>query len=535
MSQNNPLHRYQIKRKISVGGMATVYVAEDKILGREVALKMMHPHLIQRPDAIKRFSIEAKAIATLSHDNIIQIFDYGEDCNRPFLVMEYIDGMNLQEMLDSYGALPNLIAIGIARQIISGLICTHKNGIIHRDIKPANILLDKNGIIRITDFGIAYLVDAESITLTGSFIGSPYFISPEQAINSKAVTGACDIFSLGVLLYFCLSGELPFTGDTPHAIITAIISNKQEDIRKKNASVLFWLADLIEKCLKKKPSERPTASEMLKIIDQHCQEASLVIDNSRIIDFKDSPENYHASEIALLLNSYQNSAVKDFRCGRITSGLRKKEQARLLENTQYICYKKNIAYKPLIIATIVTLLNFSVICFLLDTKPVSDHQNQQNDKKQQNVIPQDQSSICSRPDTDQNISSNNSQVGSSNIKMNYKQNNRSYSTIKKYQFTKKNTDNKQINSSPTLKSSKPNAVVLTVYTNPPWVTIYIDGVERGITPRTNSFQLSAGKHSLRLKKNGFFEFCDTFSTSSFDTLTRRIKLKPQNVRNPIQR
>lgn len=315
--------------------MASVFLAQDRLLDREVALKMMHPHLVHRADAIQRFSFEAKAIAALSHDNIIRIFDCGENHNRPFLVMEFVDGMNLQEMLDSYGALPNLITIGIARQIICGLICAHQKGIIHRDIKPANILLNKKGIVRITDFGIASLSNAKSFTHTGSFVGSPYFISPEQA-TSKAITGACDIFSLGVLLYFCLTGELPFTGNTPHSIINAIISKKHEDIRKKNPAVLLWLADLVDSCLKKNPSERPEASGILQIIDRQCRGASLSIDCSRIIEFQKSSEQYRASEIKTLFNQYQLSALKDLRSCKIISAIRKREQARLLGDTQYI-------------------------------------------------------------------------------------------------------------------------------------------------------------------------------------------------------
>lgn len=368
MDQNHPLQRYQIKRKISVGGMASVFLAEDRSLDREVALKMMHPHLVHRADAIQRFSFEAKAIAALSHDNIIRIFDYGENHNRPFLVMEFVDGMNLQQLLDSYGALPNLITIGIARQIICGLICAHKKGIIHRDIKPANILLNKKGIIRITDFGIASLSNAKSLTCSGSFIGSPYFISPEQATN-KTVTGACDIFSLGVLLYFCLSGELPFTGNTPHSIINAIISNKHEDIRKKNSTVLLWLADLVDRCLKKNPSERPGASDILKIIDRQCKGASLSLDCSRIIEFQKSSEQYRASEIKTLFNQYQLSASKDLRCCRIPSAIRKKEQARLLEDTQYISLKRKARHLPFFWGGITMLLSGSAIIVFFITKP----------------------------------------------------------------------------------------------------------------------------------------------------------------------
>ncbi len=348
--------------------MASVFLAEDRLLDREVALKMMHPHLVRRTDAIQRFSFEAKAIAALSHDNIIRIFDYGENNNRPFLVMEFVDGMNLQELLDSYGTLPNLITIGIARQIICGLICAHQKGIIHRDIKPANILLNKRGIIRITDFGIASLSNSKTLTRGGSFIGSPYFISPEQATN-KVVTEACDIFSLGVLLYFCLSGELPFTGNTPNSIINAIISNKPEDIRKKNPTVLLWLADLVDKCLKKNPSARPKDIEILKIIDRQCKGACLSLDCSRIVEFQKSSEQYRASEIKTLFNQYQLSAFKDLRCCRIPSAIRKKEQARLLEDTQYIPQRGKTRCLPFILGGITMLLGSSVILFFFIAKP----------------------------------------------------------------------------------------------------------------------------------------------------------------------
>lgn len=544
MNQNNPLQRYQIKRKISVGGMASVFLAEDKLLGREVALKMMHPHLVQRADAIKRFSIEAKAIATLSHDNIIHIYDYGENRNRPFLVMEYVDGMNLQELLDSYGALPNLVTIAIVRQIVCGLICAHKNGIIHRDIKPANILLNKKGLIRITDFGIAYLADTESITLTGSFIGSPYFISPEQATN-KSVSGACDIFSLGVLLYFCLSGELPFAGDTPHSIINAVVSNKPEDIRRKNSCVLLWLADLVEKCLKKNPAERPTASQILKIIDQQCQGASLSVNGSRIIDFQKSSEEYRAAEIKTLYMQYHHCAVKELRCGRITSAIRKKEQARLLENTQYIHHKIKAVHMPLIFFCLIILLSSSVIYIVFITKPKSYSEkklfHEEHMVMQQN-LPRSKISPSVKPvPTEQPLV--NSDISPTKTADTLKKTPETISaplrkkvlTVPATQFKPGKNLIQDSSSASNLENRSPNPAYMVVYTNPPWVTIYIDGIERGITPRNNSFQLFPGKHLLGLKKAGFFDYWDTISVSSADTLTRRIKLKQKDMRGSVQK
>lgn len=541
MNQNNLLQRYQIKRKISVGGMASVFLAEDKLLGREVALKMMHPHLVQRADAIKRFSIEAKAIATLSHDNIIHIYDYGENHNRPFLVMEYIDGMNLQELLDSCGALPNLVTIAIVRQIVCGLICAHKNGIIHRDIKPANILLNKNGIIRITDFGIAYLADTESVTLTGSFIGSPYFISPEQATN-KPVSGACDIFSLGVLLYFCLSGELPFTGDTPHSIINAIVSNKPEDIRRKNSCVLLWLADLVEKCLKKNPAERPTASQILMIIDQQCQSASLSVSCSRIVDFQKSSEEYRAAEIRTLLMQYHHCAAKELRSGKITSAIRKKEQARLLENTQYIHHKIKAAHLPFIFVCLIILLSSSVIFIVFITKsksyPEKKAFSEDNMVIQQDLplsrisppvkpVPTEQPVIAYTPAETADTLKKTPETISAPVR-------KKVLTIPATHLKAGKNLVQDSSSTSSMENRSPDPACLIVYTNPPWVTVYIDGIERGITPRNNSFQLFPGKHQLGLKKSGFSEYLDTISISAADTLTRRIKLKQIDMRGSVQ-
>lgn len=363
MKRNYSLSRYRIRQKISTGGTATVFLADDLQLDREVALKMMHPYLQNRQDAIYRFSIEAKALASLSHRNIIHIFDYGEHNNCPFLVMEYIDGMNLQQLLDSRGSLPNLVTIAIVRQIASGLVCAHKNGIIHRDIKPANILLDKNGIIRITDFGIAYLENTVSPTGKSQLVGSPYFISPEQAKNGS-LTSASDVFSLGILLYFCLTGMLPFKGSTPNEVIDAILSKNPVSIRRKNKAVLIWLAVLAENCLKKTPSERPTVSEILKTIDKHCKTDSLRIKRSIIADFQNNSYRYRVREIDELVHRYYRGAAKDFFTGRINSAIRKKKQADLLANSGYTKEsKKRWFLKFALSASVLILLASSFIHF----------------------------------------------------------------------------------------------------------------------------------------------------------------------------
>ncbi len=155
-----------------------MFLADDTSLKREVAVKMLHPHLLQNEKTIKRFTNEARTVAALSHENIIKIFDFGGAGLRPFIVMEYVKGITLQELIDRHITLPDIITIEIALQTLSGLICAHEKGIYHRDIKPGNILIDYKGLVKITDFGIAFLVNEESLTLTGSFLGSPHYTSP---------------------------------------------------------------------------------------------------------------------------------------------------------------------------------------------------------------------------------------------------------------------------------------------------------------------------------------------------------------------
>ncbi|HEX7510579.1 MAG TPA: serine/threonine-protein kinase, partial [Chitinivibrionales bacterium] len=241
---NFEIERYSIVRQIGAGGMATVYLAQDLLLGREVALKMLHAHLINSPESVQRFEGEARAVAAISHENVIRIFDCGKAKSRPYLVMEYIQGMTLKDIFDRYGTIPNMVAVEMCRQILLGLACAHGRGVIHRDIKPDNIMIDLAGTVKITDFGIAYIVNKESLTLTGSLIGSPRAMSPEQA-RGKPLSGTTDIFSLGVLLYTACAGKPPFDADVASAIIHAIINDTPDPVCRKSGAILFWLSDFI--------------------------------------------------------------------------------------------------------------------------------------------------------------------------------------------------------------------------------------------------------------------------------------------------
>lgn len=207
-------NRYEIKEKIGSGGMATVYKAFDKLLNRNVALKILKDEFANDAEFLKRFQVEAQAAASLSHTNIVSIYDVGDQNNLHYIVMELVNGKTLKELIREKGKLPWKDAVKIASQIAAGLEQAHKNHIIHRDIKPHNIILTKDGIAKITDFGIAKAVSNSTINAFGSTVGSVHYFSPEHA-RGGYTDEKSDIYSLGVVLYEMLTGKLPFDAETP--------------------------------------------------------------------------------------------------------------------------------------------------------------------------------------------------------------------------------------------------------------------------------------------------------------------------------
>ena len=202
---------YEIKELIATGGMAAIYRAVDVRTGNTVAIKILHGHLAQDKDFITRFEREAQAAANLKHENIIDIFGYGEAAGVYYIAMEYIEGKSLKELINSVKFTPHDIALAIVYEICQGIEHAHQKGVVHRDLKPANILVNKEGKVKITDFGLAQAQDLTSITVTGAIVGTPAYMSPEQAAGRKIDTRS-DIFSLGVVVYEMVTGAKPFQG-----------------------------------------------------------------------------------------------------------------------------------------------------------------------------------------------------------------------------------------------------------------------------------------------------------------------------------
>lgn len=258
---------YEILEEIGRGGMGLVFKARHEKLGRFVALKMLAPHLATNPKMRARFLREAKLQAKLSHPNVVNIFDYLEQDSNVFLVMEYVQGKSLEEMLLKKGRFSVPEVLYVAEGVLEALTFMHRQGIIHRDIKPSNILVSETGLIKVTDFGIARLAEEEaSLTQVGGKVGTLFYMAPEL-LKGRKLSPAADIYSLGVTLFQLLTGQVPFTGKTEYEIIKAHLEKPPPDLKKLNPEVPEALAQIIQKALAKEPTERfPSAVAFLEAI-----------------------------------------------------------------------------------------------------------------------------------------------------------------------------------------------------------------------------------------------------------------------------
>jgi beta-lactam-binding protein with PASTA domain/predicted Ser/Thr protein kinase len=253
--------RYRVQRKLGAGGMADVYLAEDQELGRRVAIKILNGRHANDDQFIERFRREAKNAAALNHPNIVSIYDRGEAEDTYYIAMEFLDGRTLKELIIGRGAAPINVAIEYARQILSALRFAHRHGIVHRDIKPHNVLVDGEGRVKVTDFGIAR-AGTSQMTEAGSIVGTAQYLSPEQARGAE-VDPRSDLYSLGVVLYELLTGKTPFDGETPVEIAMKHLSNAPKPPSKLRPEVPPELDMVVLRALAKNPDDRyQSADEM---------------------------------------------------------------------------------------------------------------------------------------------------------------------------------------------------------------------------------------------------------------------------------
>ena len=279
--------RYQIIKSIGEGGMANVYLAYDTILDRNVAVKVLRGDLSNDEKFVRRFQREALAASSLTHPNIVEVYDVGEDNGEYYIVMEYIEGKHLKNLLKKRGKLTLSEAVDIMLQITDGMAAAHDSYIIHRDIKPQNIMILENGLVKITDFGIAMAMNATQLTQTNSVMGSVHYLPPEQA-SGQGSTLQSDIYSMGIVMYELLTGELPFKGDNAVEIALKHLKEPIPDIREKIPNVPNSIYNIIKRATAKNPKNRYNdAREMHEDLLTCLDDTRL---NEPIITFK-YPEN----------------------------------------------------------------------------------------------------------------------------------------------------------------------------------------------------------------------------------------------------
>src|SRR5689334_16650100 len=235
--------------------MASVYRAHDRLLERDVALKVLHQQFTADDDYVERFRREARSVAQLTHPNIVTVIDRGEQDGRQFIVFEYVDGENLKELVEREGPLPVHEVIELGLQVARGLSFAHENGLVHRDVKPQNVLLDGDGRAKVTDFGIARSLDVDGMTITGTIMGSSNYIAPEQA-RGQPVDDQTDVYSLGCVLFELLTGDVPFDGDNFVSVAMRHVNDPVPSVADRRPDVPPRLDWAIQRAMAKNHEER---------------------------------------------------------------------------------------------------------------------------------------------------------------------------------------------------------------------------------------------------------------------------------------
>ncbi|HIE05297.1 MAG TPA: PEGA domain-containing protein [bacterium (Candidatus Stahlbacteria)] len=285
------IRNFKIGELIATGGMAAIYKGTQISLNRPVAIKILHSHLARDENFIIRFEREAKAAASLQHENIVGIIDFGKEGDKYFLAMEYVDGPSLKEVIES-GPIPVEIALYIMTEILQGVSYAHENGVIHRDLKPGNILIDRRGSVKIGDFGLAKARDTATVTVTGAIVGTPAYMSPEQASGATLDTRS-DLFSIGVIAYEMITGSKPFPGETYSMVINSLLSKEPKPISSYLKHMPKRLESIINRLLKKDPDQRYQATgDVVTDIDQLCHDTSINRDQRNLISFINEKDQY---------------------------------------------------------------------------------------------------------------------------------------------------------------------------------------------------------------------------------------------------
>jgi len=521
--------KYKILDVIATGGMATIYKAEQKSLSRFVIIKKLHPHLAADTELVKRFEREAKILGKLSHKNIVEIIDFFKSKRDYFIVLEFINGKSLKQLISEVGPIPMHIANYILKEVTLGLQAAHMKGILHRDIKPANILIGKDGNVKISDFGLALALETTEITEPGATIGTPAYLAPEL-LKGKRATPRSDIYSLGLTYYETLTGRNPFQAKNKFETINNILYKKVPAIKLAKAEEDKTLSRIIMKMVQQEPKNRyPTIDSVILELTPY-----VTTTQNQLVDFLSNPT--------------------------FKKPMRKDET-----NTQ----KGILIYFSLLLFTILVILAIYV-----SNKRINTISNQftPNQVKNSYNLPHTETLLVANNSslTEMDTTKTGAQKQDTNNNLTIKQHRNnlkpgSYGFLKPlikpwakvfvdsipYGSTPLSTPIKLTSGEHLLTLKHPNRDELTkiitvvegetlnlfltlqeiygylrIVVNP-WAVIYLDGERIGITPVAKPFCISSGKHLLELKKDGLILWHEKVNIPIGDTLRKTINLEKQ--------
>ncbi len=374
--------RYLIRSHVGSGGMSHVFLAEDLVLHREVAIKMLREDYAKDDAAVRRFTHEAKAVSMLSHPNVVSVYDVAMTSEEKYIVLEYAQGITLKAYLQAHGPISAEEAIHIAVQILSGLEHAHSKGIIHRDIKPQNIIIASDGSIKVTDFGIAKIPNSETITMADRAIGSVHYISPEQA-SGKPVDYRSDLYSLGIILYEMICNRLPFEADTAVAVACMQISSDPIPPSAFVKDVPKGLEQILMKAISKRPNDRfENAAQMLSCLKRLESTPDAIFDfvtvDTALEEEEILPEPDGGSEKTEVPVKPKESGNKQSPQFKVVKPERKKKRKKIVEK-EVIEKKEHFSMFSVILGVLCAVLSVAIVCaiYLLQTYFIAGGSNSQ--------------------------------------------------------------------------------------------------------------------------------------------------------------
>jgi serine/threonine protein kinase len=526
------LKDYSSLKELGHGGMSVVYTAVQKSLGREVVIKKMVAHLAADVTLQKRFENEAKSAASLDHDNIIKIYDFGTDKDAFYICMEYVNGPSF-DVLIKEPYYPREIGLMIMLQAMQGLEHAHKKGIIHRDIKPGNILVSNTGHVKVLDFGLAYAGESTHITVGDAVLGSPLYMSPEQAKGGWHKDIRMDIFSVGVLLYRILSGEFPFSGENIPALLLQIVHKKEKDIREMAPAFPDDLIKYISQCLEKDINRRLTSlMPLIESLHNYFFEIG-------VRDIVQEISKYIYSHEARI--SYENKLIFEYRLkqGKLSAAAGKLKYARahLNEALRYdpsngkvLGEKSSSFQKKVFRLSLVGVIAIIAIAIGFTILPEKEKESKPMSRKDSIIAAVEDSSIPVREPV---VVAKRSEVKTKEQP--------SLPAKRKTVVQKKIPDKIPLEPeiSPPVADSPPAITTpekkpvnqeavgdgfLHVFSRP-WADLYIDGRRYGTTPTKTPIVLPSGMHTIKCKRSGFVTYIRKIKIKKSETTRLRIELR----------